>query len=183
MRRLNETEITQVYETHMREAFPADELKPLDNILRMLHEGDYEVWAQENQKGIEAYAYVFTGAEPVLIDYLAVRQGLRGQGIGSGFLRQVLDHYASVMLEVERPELAQNAQDQFIRSRRIAFYERAGFTMTDLRATVFGVPYAIMVNQTLDAKKLQQAYELVYHHFVPTKEGFNRHVRIDPQAL
>jgi GNAT superfamily N-acetyltransferase len=180
MRRLNEAEISRIYETHMREAFPPDELKPLVNILRMLREGDYEVWAEEDADDIRAYACVFTGADPVLIDYFAVRAGLRGQGIGSGFLKKLVAQYPAVMLEVERPELAQNDRDRSIRSRRIAFYERLGFVMTPLRATVFTVPYAVMVNSEADIEDLRRAYARVYRHFVPTEEGFARHVHIDP---
>ena len=139
MQLLNKAQITEVYETHIRDAFPPDELKPLDHILRMYNDGVYEVWA-DSADALTVYACVYTGTTPVLLDYFAVVRGMRGKGVGSGFIRRVADLYPSMMLEVERPEEAENGAAHAVRMRRIAFYERAGFAMTSTRATIFGVP-------------------------------------------
>lgn len=181
MQLLNKAQITEVYETHMRDAFPPDELKPLDHILRMYNDGVYEVWA-DSADALTVYACVYTGTTPVLLDYFAVVRGMRGKGVGSGFIRRVADLYPSMMLEVERPEEAENGAAHAVRMRRIAFYERAGFAMTSTRATIFGVPYAVMDNLPEKSRhSVRHSYETVYRRFVPDAARYNKNVVIAPE--
>ena len=41
LNRLSETEISEIYQNHLIFDFPADEVKPLERILQMLHSGIY----------------------------------------------------------------------------------------------------------------------------------------------
>lgn len=72
-----------------------------------------------------------------LLDYLAVAEARRGQGIGSALLealRARLDRPGAVgiILEVEPPHTAQDAAERRRRERRIAFYQRHGIHLLEL---------------------------------------------------
>lgn len=98
-------------------------------------------------------AYVFTVTEPeqnvVLLYLLAVYEEYRGSGIGGRFMKALGEQFAQtagILIEVEKPELAQSDAERRTRTRRIAFYERAGYAIVPgfEYYSIWDVPYHIM---------------------------------------
>ena len=82
----------------------------------------------ERQGRPAAYAFLLRApeAKSLLLLLYAVEPEMRGSGVGSAFLRTLLERAsgaAGLYAEVEKEELAPDAAE-----RRIAFYERLGFS-------------------------------------------------------
>ena len=82
----------------------------------------------ERQGLAAAYAFLLRApeAKSLLLLLYAVEPEMRGSGVGSAFLRTLLERAsgaAGLYAEVEKEELAPDAAE-----RRIAFYERLGFS-------------------------------------------------------
>lgn len=146
---LNKEEIKQIYKTEMKNDFPAAELKPLSEIYRMLDAGNYQGRGLYEDNELLAYVFISFAApqDVALIDYLAVCSKYRGKGIGSkliSVIREEMSRWRGVVLEVENPEFAVNEADYHIRCRRINFYQKNNIKLSDVKTSVFGVPFKIM---------------------------------------
>ena len=79
----------------------------------------------------EVVAMALTGEireiNALLIDYFAVREDMRGQGLGSAFLASLTD-WAHSSLKLSAAIVEVEAEDDGI---RVAFWERNGFILTD----------------------------------------------------
>ena len=110
---LSVEQIRILYEERLRADFPPDELKPLAMIERGFRYGTYICLGAVDAGGeILAYAFfvLLKGANErcALVDYYAVRQDLRDTGIGSRFLRAMIEgklrEMDCVLLEVDDPD-------------------------------------------------------------------------------
>ena len=86
----------------------------------------------ERQGLAAAYAFLLRApkAKSLLLLLYAVEPEMRGSGVGSDFLRTLLERAsgaAGLYAEVEKEELAPDAAERRTRARSIAFYERLGF--------------------------------------------------------
>lgn len=146
---LDRTRIEEIYETHMKNDFPADELKPLSAIFRMLEQGIYKSYGLYEGDTLQAYAYFVIpgGGNFKMIDYYAVCEGGRGTGIGSSFIRELagLEGEHGIIVEVEEPDTAENYEERLLRERRIQFYYRNGFRDTLIGSRLFGVTYRVLI--------------------------------------
>jgi len=180
---LNDTQISMLYEEKMRRDFPPSELKRLSSILSMRKNGVYDVLGAFKGEVFVAYALMYKdeSARVVLLDYLAVDEPYRRQGIGSELLLQLQIHYAPssdvLLIECERPKAA---PDEDGARKRIRFYTRAGAELTPVRIWLFGVEYSILV---LPCKKdapsrdwAQQMLDL-YRQMLPP-ELYEKNVRL-----
>ncbi|ANS74352.1 hypothetical protein AWM70_06950 [Paenibacillus yonginensis] len=79
------------------------------------------------------------GERKLILDYMAIRQDLRGQGLGKLFLNQIRDwavrehNIQAIILEAE-------AEDNEINQARLQFWRRCGFIPTDYVHTYIWVP-------------------------------------------
>jgi GNAT superfamily N-acetyltransferase len=125
-----------------REAFPRGaKTEPilrsmLDRRIAWLHAGLEDGYAS----AMAVTGIVFEGTNKVLIiDYLAVRRDLRGQGVGSQFLDKIREwaqreHGVHVIvIEVEAEDTEENAN-------RMSFWEKCGFRPTDYVHKYIWVP-------------------------------------------
>ena len=97
-----------------------------------------------------AYAVNAAGANQfVLISLLAVFQEFRGQGIGSDFVKAMIETYKDmqgIVIEVEKPELAEDSATKHARHRRISFYEKLGFNLINgIEYEIWGMPLHLMI--------------------------------------
>ena len=87
---------------------------------------EYEVWGiknAENELQTDAFISLWRFEDFTYGEHFAVRRELRGQGTGTKILAEILQNeHQRFCLEVEPPE-TETAK------RRIAFYERNGFTL------------------------------------------------------
>lgn len=126
------------------QAFPQDERKPFGRIISMVRQGRSDVWCFFYQGRFAGFATTINGDGLVMIDYLAVAQPLRGQGVGTQALRTLCRAYPGqgVFVEIESP--FEQTEDAAARLRRKAFYERCGFIPSRTMADVFGVRMELM---------------------------------------
>ncbi len=104
----------------LSDSFPKNELRPKENMKKAMDNKKYMVYkyGDEEAKGITA-VWELDGL--LFIEYLAVNEKFRNNGIGSEILKELCDMYkCPLCLEVEPPE-------SDIAKRRIEFYKRNGF--------------------------------------------------------
>lgn len=144
-------EIESIYNNHIINDFPPDEVKPLKRILFLAEKDLYFVYGVFEDEKLISYAFI-SGApncDYVLLDYLAVVSGRRGIGIGSRAMKllkeEICKTHTGILLESENPEYAHDEKDKKTRERRIKFYLNCGFELTKMQSCLFGVQYKIMV--------------------------------------
>lgn len=153
VRELNNKEITFLYDTYMRQDFPADELKPLSHIIKSVEEGyGFSLGLYEEER-LAGYAVFILCEETkcALLDYFAILPDRRGEGLGhrafllfDTYFKENLPLVEGLYIESERVAAAKNEKQRLTRERRIAFYESCGCEMTGLRSVLFGVDYSVL---------------------------------------
>ena len=172
VRKLNESALRGIYDAYMHEAFPPAELKPLAVMLRLMERGRYLCYGYYRNGRLAAYAFFYRhDSRVLLLDYFAVTPDLRGRGVGSAFLAALDAVLGGVCIlgEVEMPD-SHDAGLNAMRLRRIAFYERAGFSLTGAACRLYGVRYAIIARRLpagLTAAGLRGLLREVYRGLVP----------------
>lgn len=108
--------------------------------------------------------YLFEGEGIAFLEHFAVSQELRGNGVGSRLMRYFQDITApkNIVLEVEPPE-------GDIQRRRIAFYQRMGFTLNDgeyfqpaFDSKSEVLPLKLMSTKPLDGQEFQRVTRLIH---------------------
>jgi GNAT superfamily N-acetyltransferase len=132
------------------QAFPEAERDPVEHIAAALNSADPETAVSHFRILVDEDAVVgfthFSSYKDYYLGYLkfiAVRADLRGKRYGPILLKDALRQlrmdgrratgwpYLGLILEVERPEAAENEQERELRERRIRFYERQGAVMIE----------------------------------------------------
>lgn len=132
------TQWLRIYQLY-HSAFPRCERKPFSMIRSMWRRGRTDVWFCKRNGRFAGFATTINGDGLVLLDYLAVTPGLRGQGNGTYILAGLKTAYADRGLFVEIESPFEDVPDRELRMRRRRFYERSGFAAMGVMADVFGV--------------------------------------------
>ena len=169
-------EVAALYADRLTRDFPPDELKPLSAIRQALEKGRYACYAAARGEAILAYAFFVKMDRRALVDYFAVKEELRGAGIGSRFLRELvagpLRGMACALLEVEDPDRARDGAERAARERRLAFYLRNGLRQTGVSAVVWHVPYRVLelpLGAPKPADEIRRVYAALYRGMMPKK--------------
>ena len=117
---------------------------------------------------------VFCGRN-CLLDYYAVLPELRGQGIGSEFLKNLAgtglkDRCDILMIEIENPKYAVDEDDRSTKTKRLNFYLNCGIVNTGVEVIVFGVEYLLLeypVNGVHTPQEVAEAYDGLYKYLLP----------------
>lgn len=149
IRHLTQEELNTIYDQHIYRDFPSREVKPLSFVRTLLAQNQYKTFGLFDDDILVAYSFWgFKENSPyVMLDFLAVLPGIRGKGYGSYFLTHIKDtlaDYQGLLLEVEDPEKALNADDLRIRQARISLYTRLGARVTGVRSRVDSVDFRIL---------------------------------------
>ena len=143
-RLMNDTERDYWYRRLLPEGFAPNEIKPREDVERLLTEDRYEIWGlfpdDPQQGGTDdpaqrrpalpagfACLWKRPGIPLVLLDYLGVTEELRGGGWGARMLGWLKAQGRPLVLESELPVADAPEEENAIRRRRIAFYARNGF--------------------------------------------------------
>lgn len=177
MKSLNASAITTIYHTHMQNDFPPDEIKPLNSMLSLMSQGLYEGFGLFDGTHLRAYAFLARekDGEVLLLDYLAVCKGFRGQDYGSQFLCLLKSQCAAfkgIIIEIESLRTAHNEEDLHIRTKRLAFYERNNLAKTNVTANCFGVEFTILylpISLEWDDAFVYEHLDGIYHTLFPGK--------------
>lgn len=188
---LSKDQILNLYTTLAPLHFPADELRPLENLKTLFEKGGYEglgLYDNADCQKLLGYAlFIHVPNLPiVLLDFYAVLEEYRCLGLGSIFLQQIKLHYQNlcgILLETEAVAAASSAEEKLLRKRRNSFYEKNGAEKTNVSSTVFGVAYSIYflpakpsansvsepLNAASDTDFFYEALEKIYHFMLPDK--------------
>ena len=120
-------------------AFPASEKKPFSMIRAMQKKGKSDIWYCTENGKFAGLVITINGPDKILLDYLAVVQNRRGQGLGSDILKKMREQYSGkgVFLEIEVVDKA--AENYEERKRRKQFYLANGMTAMNVFVELFGV--------------------------------------------
>lgn len=172
----SETELNALYHARIRADFPSAERPSLAAMRLHIREGLQTVWVMTGEPGDEAYAACAEANGIMFITLLAVYKEKRGAGRGAALLsllRGRYRHSRGVLLEVETPEDAADADERRLREKRIAFYARNGYRLLEgIAHESFGVPLHIMSLPLADtAESLRasavQDIQAAYHRILP----------------
>lgn len=148
LRTMQLSELKDCYQ-HIRRDFPVGEYPPYEILFRQMEDGCQQGFILHDQQRQLGYAICAPSRDYVLISLLAVLPPWRKQGYGSRFLLSLRCLYQlrqGMIAEVERPELALDANQTRTRRARIDFYRRAGFILLEgIDYSIWDVPMYLMV--------------------------------------
>lgn len=186
-------EVRIIYETRMKKDFPASELRPLKSIEALMSLGNSFMLSYEESDEVLAYA-LFTKSDNspfALLDYFAVSENKRGAGIGGKFMAALEGKLSSrkifgIVIEVESPDKAKDEDDLLMRERRIAFYEKAGCKISNVRSHLFGVDYNLMYRCFADGLLadediehiLKDIYYTIHSPYIKSKKTYGLFAKV-----
>ena len=129
------------------EAFPDDEKKPFDYMLKLTDAGKMEMLAVEEEGRFAGLIINLLCSDDVaLLDYFAVDPSMRSFGIGGRALKLLLEKFSDkkLIFEIERPDNA--LPDTDMKARRKRFYLRNGVKETGVFANVYNTDFELLTN-------------------------------------
>lgn len=196
IKNLQQTETADIYMQWIHRHFPQSEIKPLKKIQSMWDEGAYHALGmyekkmnnQEQKQQLDLIGYAFFVTAPecniLLLDYFAIVEDYRSQGMGSIFLKEMkkyLDGYKSILIETEDVDCAQNEEELRTREKRNRFYKRSGAVMAGIKSNVYGVNYDIWnfpLTESSTRKECKDCLESIYR-IIASGEEYNKYVKIE----
>lgn len=162
---LSKEELTALYQNEMTADFPRSELKPLKAMLRLMDMDRYDplLVTQGGQPLGYAMVWLPEGREGALLEYLGVLRGKRNGGLGTKILALLAQRYGQLFGEAEAPCPEASPEENDLRRRRIAFYERNGFRVLDYQCALFGVRFHCLYRgPETDDRKVEALHRGVY---------------------
>ena len=181
LQRLNENQITKLYQEHMVVDFPKDELKPLSMILKSVQEGFYDCFGLFENEKIVGYTFMVKQENSYLIDYIAIFPEHRNKGVGANLLTLIDDYLGDadrIIGEVEDPAYTDDEEQKTLQTRRLGFYLRNNCYDTGLRVECFGVKFIIFEagkTRCRDKDEVWDLYSLFYKKFL-SEERFEKNI-------
>ena len=169
-RAMKNGEIDYWYAHLLPEGFAPNEIKPREDVYRLLAEDRYEIWGlfpDDPEQGCMPAGFACLWKRPgiplVLLDYLGVTGKLRSGGWGAWMLAKLKEQGKPLVLESEMPVADAPEQENAIRRRRIAFYERNGFVPAYEMATC-GMRWQAMLTggELYSLEDLMRWHKLLY---------------------
>ena len=142
---LTPEELRPVFETHLKEAFPPSELKPLAAMEDLRRKGVYDplgFFDEEGELMGVLLLWKHRDGRYMLLDYFCVPAEKRGRGIGGRLLKALREHYPpeTVFIGESEAPTGDPAADAII-LRRLGFYERSGAVTLNYDNALFGVHF------------------------------------------
>ena len=164
-------QLQTVYDSDMKAAFPAAELKPLSAIRRMWREGRYKPYCLFDGDDIVGECFLWLGHPGwALLDYLCVSPKARNAGLGALILAKLREVEPGTVIfgEAEAPENGAPAGEA-LRRRRLGFYLRNGFRYGGYDCALFGVHYQTLIRGREDVtpEELLAVHQRIYRSHMP----------------
>lgn len=179
LRKISVEELRELYQRELCFDFPAEELKPLSSMERLMADGRYDPMVMEDQGESLGYALVWLDRDRryALLDHLGVLRGKRNGGLGSELLTLLGEQYPELFGEAEAPDSGDPEEDQ-LRARRLGFYARNGFRQLSYECAMFGMHYrALYRGPEKDDDLILQKHRKVYQDFF-SREQMQRFIQL-----
>ena len=158
----DEKRLKYIEELYLR-AFPKEERKPFWLMLQKQAEGTMEILSIEEENAFLGLAIFAFDKDLALLDYFAISDEFRGQGIGSKALKALQKIYAGKRFVLEIETTKKPCRDLEMREHRKAFYLRNGLKETGIFVDIFKVPSELLV---FDEYVSGQEYIDLYIHAI-----------------
>lgn len=114
------------------EAFPKRERKPFCVLRHSVKTGKAQIFTVSDQDTVIGFTVVIPYRDMVMVDYLAVSQGIRSKGTGSYIMQKVCKQFSDrrILLLIERLDDQADNREQRIARRK--FYFKNGFSSSEL---------------------------------------------------
>ena len=159
LKRVKKQDLRQVKELY-KTAFPKEERRPFFLLNWEMKKRVMEILAVE-ENGFAGLLISSFYKDIVLIEFLAIDDGRRGDGLGSKVLSLAKKRYKGrrIVLEIERPEPDCDPSD--MKLRRKEFYERNGFFSTGTKTMLHGVPMILIAERgkTISFEEYKKLYQ------------------------
>lgn len=135
-------QIKQLYES----AFPENERIPWPDLMRLIDEMHLDFTTYEDNNQLVGFTIVYPGPKVNWFWYFAVKEELRGQGMGQQILTRLIQKYEgkTCVLDMESPYQAPCPNPEQ-RSRRQQFYLRNGFRDSNLFKSYEDIEMTMMI--------------------------------------
>lgn len=122
-------------------SFPDNERKPMQMILDGLAQKKMECFLFTRKDQLGGLAFFVLGEDLDILDYLAIHDDLRDQGLGSMLLQKLMKERNNPFI-VEIESTLHHPTDQALRRKQ--FYLRNGMTDCHTGIVLFGVPMELL---------------------------------------
>lgn len=147
-------------------AFPTAERKPFSMIVGMYRKGTTDIWCIYRQDTFSGLAITINGPDLILLDYFAISECCRGQGIGAAALDALQRLYGDKGFFLEIESTLEDAPNLSQRQRRKAFYLRCGLEELHTTAKLFGVNMELLgVRCRIDYDRYRSFYRDNYNQW------------------
>lgn len=171
LKKLDTDLLIHIYETIAAKHFPPEELKPVSAIKRLLSQNIYSAYGLFQENALIGYAYFVDIPDnpSLLLDYYAILEEYRNQGMGSIFLSKLKSAFydrSGFFIESEDPAFSADDNDLQTRNKRLAFYERNHAKMTPFLSTLFDVHYRVLYlpcSTQREETRLFTQLDTIYH--------------------
>jgi len=173
--KLKEIEMEEFKEeayTHYIKIFPKEERKSLKaieiahkkgytKIIKVLYKNEFVGFMILNRIKEKGY---------IVLDYFAILPQFRNSQIGTKALRKLIEEEkenSGIFIEIEKPGLGENEEENLIRQKRSKFYENVGFRKLDFDLDLFNIIYTpclfsnIENNETLIISEILEIYDVM----------------------
>ena len=141
----DEKRLKLIEDLYMR-AFPKSERKPFKLMIQKQEEGTMELLSIEEENAFLGLAIFAHDKDIALLDYFAISDDMRGQGIGSRAIKALQKIYAGKRFVLEIETTKKPCDDLEMREHRKAFYLRNGLHTMDFDVNLFGVEMEVLSN-------------------------------------
>lgn len=139
-------EVRNNFKELYKKSFPREERRPLSLIKHLSKKNKIfpmAIFDDYKQVGLLVYA---SYEDLIWIDFLAIDPDIQSSGLGSKALQKLfsLNPDKIVFIEVETPE---NKDKSNLKNKRIEFYKRNGFSLSEVRAQAFRCDFLLLANK------------------------------------
>ncbi len=136
----------QLIEDLYLRAFPKAERKPFQLMVKKQAEGTMELLSIEEENKFLGLAIFAHDKDIALLDYFAISDEMRGQGIGSRAIQALQKIYTGKRFVLEIETTKKPCNDIEMRNKRKDFYIRNGLHTMDFDVNLFGVEMEMLSN-------------------------------------
>lgn len=189
LRKLNNEEVKEIYNTYLVNDFPASEVKSLKRILEGISDDQYFACGYEEGGELKGYTYFIkskTGST-LLLDYLAVLKDKRSSGIGSRIMTAVQEMAQNegkhLILEVENPDYEKPGENRDYMIKRIEFYKKNNIRLSNVTCRFYGNEYRILYGGDFaDDMEIEKEIDKIYREFFGD-DFINKYCRIHERII